>query len=70
VKSVLAGPAARIEHRSGERALGGRTHYRWLRPASIPRRRAVIVRRIPGQSCHPFVAGWRPAAERIVSQGS
>jgi hypothetical protein len=27
VKSVLAGPAARIEHRSGESAFGCQTHY-------------------------------------------
>jgi hypothetical protein len=70
VKSVLAGPAARIEHRSGESAFGCHTHYRWLRHANIPRRRAVVVRRIPGQSRQPFVTGWAPTTERIVSAGS
>jgi hypothetical protein len=54
VKSVLASPAARIEHRSGEPALGCQTHYCWLWLANIPRRRAVVVRRIPGQSRQPF----------------
>jgi hypothetical protein len=43
VKSVLAGPAARIQHRSGESAFGCQTHYRWLRLANIPGRRAVMV---------------------------
>jgi hypothetical protein len=70
VKSVLAGPAARIEHRSGESAFGCQTQYSWLRPANIPRRRAVVVRRIPGQSRQPFLTGWLPITERIVSGGS
>src|SRR5881409_2404931 len=70
VKSVLAGPAARIEHRSGESAFGCQTHYCGLRLASIPRRRAVVVRRIPGQSRQPFVTGWVPTTERIVGEGS
>jgi hypothetical protein len=70
VKSVLAGPAARIEHRSGESAFGCQTHYCWLRLANIPRRRAVVVRRIPGQPRQPFVTGWVPTTERIVSEGS
>ena len=70
MKSVLASPAARIEHRSGESALGCHTHYCWLRLANIPRRRAVVVRRIPGQSRQPFVTGWVPTTERIVSEGS
>src|SRR6266540_5238077 len=70
VKSVLAGPAARIEHRSGESAFGCQTHYCWLRPANIPRRSAVAVRRIPGQSRQPFMTGWVPTTERIVSAGS
>jgi hypothetical protein len=69
VKSVLAGPAARIEHRSGESAFGCQSHYCWLRLANIPRRRAVVVRRIPGQSRQPFVTGWLPTAERIVAEG-
>ncbi len=43
VKSVLAGPAARIEHRSGESAFGCHTHDGWLWLADIPRRRAVVV---------------------------
>jgi hypothetical protein len=70
VKSVLAGPAARIEYRSGESAFGCQTHYCGLRLASIPRRRAVVVRRIPGQSRQPFVTGCVPTTERIVSEGS
>jgi len=70
VQGVLAGPAARIEHRSGESAGGCQPHYGWLRLANIPRRRAVVVRRIPGQSRQPFVTGWLPATERIVSERS
>ena len=70
MKSVLAGPAARIEHRSGESAFGCQTHYCWLWLANIPRRRAVVARLIPGQSRQPFVTGWVPANERIVSEGS
>jgi hypothetical protein len=70
VKSVLAGPAARIEHRSGESASGCQTHDGRLRLASISRRGAVVVRRVPGQSRHPFVTGRLPATERIVSDGS
>jgi hypothetical protein len=70
VKSVLAGSAARIEHRSGESAFGCQTHYCRLRLTSIPRRRTVVVRRIPGQSRQPFVTGRVPTTERIVSEGS
>src|SRR5262245_44016575 len=70
VKSVLAGPAAGIEHRSGESAFGCHTHYCWLRLANIPGRRAVVVRRIPGQSRQPFVTGRVPTTERIVSEGA
>jgi len=33
-------PCAVIEQRSGESACGCHTHYRWLRLANIPRRRA------------------------------
>lgn len=70
VQRVLAGPAARIEHWPGEPAFGCQANYRWLRLAGIPRCRAVVVRRIPGQSRHPSVTGWLPATERIVSEGS
>jgi hypothetical protein len=70
VKSVLAGPAARIEHRSGESAHGCQTHDCRLRPTNIPRRRAVVVRRIPGQSCQTFVTSWVPTTERIVREAS
>ena len=70
VKSVLARPTACIEHRSGESAFGCQTHYCWLRLPNIPRRRAVVVRRIPRQSRPPFVTGWVPTTERIVSEGS
>ncbi len=70
VNSVLAGPAARIEYRSGESAFGCQTHDCGLWPANIPRRRAVLIRRIPGQPRHPFVTGWVPATERLVSEGS
>src|SRR5262249_15623348 len=38
VKSILAGPAARIEHRSGESAFGCQTHYCWLRLSNRSRR--------------------------------
>ena len=69
VKSVLARPATRIEHCSGESALGSQTHNCWLRLANIPRRRAVVVRRIPRQSRPAFVTGGMPATERIVSEG-
>jgi hypothetical protein len=68
VKSVLAGPAARIEHRSGESAFGSHTHDCWLRLANIPRRKAVVVRRIPRPSRQPFVTGWVPTTERIASE--
>jgi hypothetical protein len=70
VKSVLAGSAARIEHGSGESAFGCQTHYCWLRLANVPRCRAVVVRRIPGQSRQPFVAGRVSTTERIVSEAS
>jgi hypothetical protein len=69
VKSVLAGPAARIEHRSGESTFGCQTCYCWLRLANIPRGRAIVVGSIPGQSCQPFVTGWAPTTARIVSAG-
>ena len=69
-KAVLAGPAAGIEHRSGESAFGCQAHDRRLRLAGIPRCRAIEVRRLPGHSCHPFVTGRLPAAERILSDGS
>src|SRR6266481_6812329 len=70
VKRVLAGPAPRIEHRSGESALGGQSHYCWLRLTNIPRGGAVVVRRIPGQSRQPFVTGGLSTTERFVSKGS
>src|SRR5262249_30518283 len=44
VKSILAGSAAGIEHRSGKSACGCQTHYCWLRPANIPGCRTVVVR--------------------------
>jgi hypothetical protein len=52
-----------------EPAFGCQTRDCWLRPANIPRRRAVVIRRIPGQSRHPFVTGWLPTTERIISPG-
>jgi hypothetical protein len=70
VKSVLADPAARIQYRSGESAFPCQTHDCWLRPANIPWRRAVVVRRIPGLSRQPFVTGRVSATEWIVSEGS
>jgi len=70
MKSVLASSAAGIEHCPGKAAFGCHPHYRWLRLANIPGRRAVAVRRVPWQSRQPFVAGWAPTTERIVSQGS
>ena len=62
---VLARPAARIEHRSGNRL---RLPNALLPAAAInvPRRRAVEVRSIPGQSRQPFVTRWVPTTERIV----
>jgi hypothetical protein len=69
MQRVLAGPAARIEHRSGESAFGCHAHDCWLRLANIPRRRAVVVRRIPRQSRQTFVTCWLPTTERIVSDG-
>src|SRR6266498_5470278 len=54
VKSVLAGPAARIEYSPGESAFGCQTHYCWLRLANIPRRRAIGARAAVsggGRSC-------------------
>ena len=69
VERVLAGPATRIEHRSGESTFGCQTHYSRLRPADIPRRRPIAVRRIPGQPRHALVTGRLPTTERIVSQG-
>jgi hypothetical protein len=71
VKGVLARPAARIEHRSGESAVGCQAHNHRLRPADVPRRGAIVfVRRIPGNTRLPFVTGWVPTTERIVSEGS
>jgi len=71
VKSVLAGAAAGVEHGSGECAMGCQTHYDWLRVVDVPRRGGVVeVRRIPGETGHPFVAGRVSTAERIVSGGS
>jgi hypothetical protein len=69
VKRVIAGPAAHIEHRSRESTFGCHTHYCWLRLANIPRGRAIVVRSVPGQSGQPFVTGWAPTTERIVSVG-
>ena len=70
VKSILAGPAACIEHRPGESAFDCQTHHGRLRLASIPRRRTVVIRRVPGQSRQPLMAGWLPATVRILGAGS
>jgi hypothetical protein len=70
VKSVFAGATARIEDRSGESALGCHTHDCRLRPSNIPGRRAVVIRRIPRLSRHPFVTGWASATQRTVSKAS
>jgi hypothetical protein len=59
MKSVLAGPAARVAHRPTN-LRGCQTRDGWLRPSNMPWRRAVMVRRIPGQSRQPFVVGCRP----------
>src|SRR5450755_4396131 len=69
-KSNMVKPAKIIKHRAGESAFGCPPHYGRLGLASIPGRRAVEVRRIPGQSRQPFVTGRVPATERIVSAGS
>jgi hypothetical protein len=68
VKSVLARPAAGVEDRSGESAFGGQTEYRRLGVANIRGRGAVVVERIPGQSRQPFVTGWVPSTELILSE--
>ncbi len=70
VKSVLAGSTSCIEDCSGESALGCHTHDCRLRPSNIPGRRAVVIRRIPRLSRHPFVTGWAPVTQRIVSEVS
>jgi hypothetical protein len=70
VQRVLTGPAAGIEHRASEAAVGCQPNDGRLRPADIPWRRAVTVRRIPGQPRQPFVTGWVPATERILSLDS
>ncbi len=60
----------RVGHQQPRRRCwsGCQTHYCWLRLASIPRRRVVVVRRNPGQSRQPFVTGWLPTTERIVTE--
>jgi hypothetical protein len=70
MQGVLAAPAARIENCSVEFAFGCQTHDCWLRLANIPRRRPVMVRRIPWQSRHPLVTGWVPTIEWIVNEAS
>ncbi|MGA8298385.1 MAG: hypothetical protein WB817_02830, partial [Terriglobales bacterium] len=66
--AVLASPAARIEHCSGESAFGCQAHDCWLRPADIPRGRPIAVRRIPRQPCHPLMTGWMPATIQIITR--
>ena len=66
VKCVLAAPAPRIEYRTDESATGCHACDRWLRPADVPRRGAVAVRRVPWQSRHPLVTGGTAATERVV----
>jgi len=70
VKRVLPGSAAGIEHRSGESALSRQADDCRLGTANIPGCGTVVVRRVPGLSRHPFVTGWLPTAERIVSEAS
>jgi hypothetical protein len=70
VKSILAGPTARIEHGASQSASGCQTHNGWLWSANIPRWRSVVVRRIPGPPRHPFVTGWASTPERIVREAS
>ena len=58
MERVLARPATRIEYRSVETVGGCQTNYGRLRPANIPRRRFVLVGRVPVLSRQPFVTGW------------
>jgi hypothetical protein len=66
VKGVLARPASSIENCAGECAFARQAPYRGLWFSSVPRRRAIEVRRIPGPARPPLVTGWLPAAVRIV----
>jgi hypothetical protein len=70
VKGVLACPASCIEDRAGERAYSRQAQYRGLWFSSVPRRRAIEVRRIPGPTRPPLVTGWLPPAVRIVGSDS
>jgi hypothetical protein len=66
VQGVLAGPASCIENCAGECALPGQAQDRRLWLSSVPGRRAIEVRRIPGLARPPLVTGWLPPAVRIV----
>lgn len=64
----LEPPGGGLPPRDRERGLGLKCqpHDRRLGPADVPRRRAVPVRCVPGESRQPFVAGGPPAAEGIA----
>ncbi|HEY6693802.1 MAG TPA: hypothetical protein VI006_13200 [Solirubrobacteraceae bacterium] len=70
VKGVLACPASCIENCAGECAFGRQAQYRGLWFSSVPRRRAIEVRRIPGPARPPLMTGWLPPAVRIVGSDS
>jgi hypothetical protein len=70
VKGVLACPASCIENCAGERAFARQAHYRGLWFSSVPRRRTIEIRRIPGPARPPLVTGWLPPAVRIVGSDS
>ena len=66
VKSIVAGPAARVEHRTGKHARVRQTHHRRLWCSDVPRRRTIAVRRIPWLAGIPLMTGWLSPAIRIV----
>ena len=68
VKGVLACPASCIENCAGECAFARQAHYRGLWVSSVPRRRAIAVRRIPGPALPPLVTGWLPPVRIVGSE--
>jgi hypothetical protein len=70
VKGVLACPASCIENCAGERAFARQAQDRGLWFSSVPRRRAIEIRRIPGPARPPLVTGWLPPPVRIVGSDS
>ena len=66
VQSVLAGAAARIQHRSGESAFGCHTHDCWLRLTDVPGRRPAWYD--ASQGCPAIVRGWSGAGRSTGRQ--